>query len=410
MRGETLCLSMPAEQAAADHVCRLARAHWRRGGVFVIDVKAQPRNHEPWKQLRAQVLGSSASQRLLRKRRVVTNAPDAVRYKAAGEEGNQVFLDVVPEECPVMGYNAESPESYPIDLDNLEEIERGDDDAAPDGPEEPEQPVAPPVREPSRQEKEAVEKLHRNLGHPSNASLARTLKVSGAEEHIWRWAKSTFRCPACSSGVLPKPARPATIPRCYAPNVVVAVDLFELPTWNNDGSERYLNVVCLGTNFQMVEKVRTKQPGAVWAALSRSWARTLGFPQIILLDQGTEFLGEFRQNAHDLGILIHTIGARAPYQNGRAERHGALFKTMFQKALWTSPATNSEEFKVLLREVESAKNRLSDRSGFSPAQRMLGETLRTTPTRWWTWSLRASRARWKSDCRRDGLLRKPLLR
>ena len=102
MRGETLCLGMPAGQAAADHVCRLARAHWRRSGVFVIDVKAQPRNHEPWKQLRAQVLGSSASQRLLRKRRVVTNAPDAVRYKAAGEEGNQVFLDVVPEECPVM--------------------------------------------------------------------------------------------------------------------------------------------------------------------------------------------------------------------------------------------------------------------------------------------------------------------
>ena len=68
----------------------------------MIDVKAQPRNHEPWKQLRAQVLGSSASQRLLRKRRVVTNASDAVRYKAAGEEGNQVFLDVVPEECPVM--------------------------------------------------------------------------------------------------------------------------------------------------------------------------------------------------------------------------------------------------------------------------------------------------------------------
>eukprot|EP00439_Symbiodinium_sp_Y106_P031351 s637_g3.t1 len=56
---------------------------------------------ESWHRI-GDVLGSSASQRLLRKRRVVTNASDAVRYKAAGEEGNQVFLDVVPEECPVM--------------------------------------------------------------------------------------------------------------------------------------------------------------------------------------------------------------------------------------------------------------------------------------------------------------------
>ncbi|CAE7826816.1 Kcnh5, partial [Symbiodinium necroappetens] len=180
------------------------------------------------------------------------------------------------------------------------------------------------------------------------------------------------------SGVLPKPARPATVPKSFAPNVVVAIDLFELPAWNGEGTDRYLNAVCLGTNFQLVEKVRSKQPGAVWAALARGWARVLGFPQIILLDQGTEFLGEFRQNAHDMGVLVHTIGARAPFQNGRCERHGALFKTMMQKAVWSCPPTSSDDFKLLLREVESAKNRLSDRSGFSPAQRMLGETPRTT--------------------------------
>ncbi|CAE7242722.1 engB [Symbiodinium sp. CCMP2592] len=295
-------------------------------------------------QLRAQVLGSSAAQRLLRKRRFVTNAGDQTRYKAAGDLTDQAFSGAVPEECPVLGYDKEAPQSYPIDLTTWRRSNGTRAKRRPKG----------------------------------KRAIKGTLKVSGAEEHIWRWAKSTFRCPACSSGVLPKPARPATIPRCYAPNVVVAVDLFELPTWNNDGSERYLNAVCLGTNFQMVEKVRSKQPGAVWAALARSWARVLGFPQIILLDQGTEFLGEFRQNAHDLGILIHTIGARAPRQNGRAERHGALFKAMFQKALWANPATSSEDYKVLLREVESAKNRLSDRSGFSPAQRMLGETPRTT--------------------------------
>eukprot|EP00439_Symbiodinium_sp_Y106_P022548 s9367_g2.t2 len=94
MRGGTLCLAMSAEPDAAEHVCRLARALWRRGGTFVIEVTAQPKNHEPWKQLRAQVLGS------LRKRRIVTNAGDSVRYKAASEKGNQAF-DAAPEESLV---------------------------------------------------------------------------------------------------------------------------------------------------------------------------------------------------------------------------------------------------------------------------------------------------------------------
>ena len=53
---------------------------------------------------------------------------------------------------------------------------------------------------------------------------------------------------------------------------------------------------------------------------------------VLLLDQGTEFLGEFRDRANQFGILIHAIGARAPRQNGR-ERHGDLFKAMMEKTL-----------------------------------------------------------------------------
>ena len=379
MSGAVLHMKLPKEPHQVDHVCRLARAQWKRGGAFVIEVPDQPVRRDAWKRLRSQVQGSSASQRLFRKRRLVSNVADQVRCQAADADDLMVFCRAPVEQNPEPNFENTVAETYTIDLDNLEEIERGEDEAAvPEDPAGEEAVSSPPVREPTKQEKEAVEKLHRNLGHPSNSSLARTLKVSGAEEHIWRYAKTGFRCPACSSGVLPKPARPATIPKSFAPNVVIAIDLFEFPAWNGEGTDRYLNAICLGTNFQLVEKVRSKQPGAIWAALARGWARILGFPQIILLDQGTEFLGEFRQNAHDMVVLVHCIGARAPYQNGRCERLGALFKTMLQKALWSCPPTSSEDFKLLLREVESAKNRLSDRSGFSPSQRMLGETPRTT--------------------------------
>ena len=132
-------------------------------------------------------------------------------------------------------------------------------------------------------------------------------------------------------------------------------------------------MVCLGTNYQLIEKVRSKEPLVVWLAFMRSWARFLGFPQVLLLDQGTEF-----DRASRFGILLHTIGARAPHQNGRCERHGGLFKAMVEKARWSNPPASPEDLKLLVREVEAAKNCLSDRSGYSPAQRMIGETPKPT--------------------------------
>ena len=76
-------------------------------------------------------------------------------------------------------------------------------------------------------------------------------------------------------------------------------------------------------------------------------------------------------------MVVHTIGARAPWQNGRCERHGGLFKLMFEKARWHNPPASEDDHRLLLREVKAAKNRLFNRAGFSPAQRMLGHTPRT---------------------------------
>ena len=109
---------------------------------------------------------------------------------------------------------------------------------------------------------------------------------------------------------------------------------------------------------------------------SRS-GRLLGWPQILISDQGTEFLGEFKAKCSDLGIILRTIGARAPHQQGRTERHGALFKAVFQKAVWGCPPSDHYEWRLLLRETEAAKNKSFNRSGFSPTQRMMGHSPRS---------------------------------
>ena len=85
-------------------------------------------------------------------------------------------------------------ESFPIDLDNLEQIEF--DEPVPDAGAEEEEPAdpEPEVKQPTEREKEGIMKLHRNLGHPDKATLARVLRVGGAPEYSWKWVYLRVGC------------------------------------------------------------------------------------------------------------------------------------------------------------------------------------------------------------------------
>ena len=73
------------------------------------------------------------------------------------------------------------------------------------------------------------------------------------------------------------------------------------------------------------------------------------------------------------GIVTFRIAARAPWQQGRVERHGGLMKELIEKCRNELPPTSMTELVVIVRECECAKNRFSNRSGFSPMQRMTGQ-------------------------------------
>eukprot|EP00439_Symbiodinium_sp_Y106_P027607 s1170_g3.t1 len=334
----------------------MVRAQWRRGGAFSILISKHAPATAALKQLKNHVCKTSAAYLLFRQKGILTNGSDEERYKLAKKD-QEILGTTLAEEFS---------ETF------VEEDQGG---AEAEYPEPPGSDPAVPVREPSREQKDALQRIHQNLGHPDAATLARTLRVGGAPEYLWKWAKQHCRCPACVSGARPKAPRPTAVPRSYAPNAVVAVDLFHMPSWDNQGEkELFLNMVDLGTNFQMIERIPSKEAVVVWKAMSRTWGRFLGWPQMILCDQGTEFLGQFKDKCHELGIILHTIGD----QNGRCERHGALWKMLFERAKWINAPASLDEWKLLIRETEAAKNRLSDRSGFSPAQRMLGQTPRVS--------------------------------
>ena len=121
------------------------------------------------------------------------------------------------------------------------------------------------------------------------------------------------------------------------------------------------------------ELLESKEPDEVWAALWRCWMRTFGVPEILTCDAGKEFAAGFCKRATACGIVTYQVGARAPWQNGKAERHGAHYKELLDKARSEVVVTSTAELRLLMQEVEQAKNRFSNRSGFSPVQRQIGQ-------------------------------------
>ena len=74
--------------------------------------------------------------------------------------------------------------------------------------------------------------------------------------------------------------------------------------------------------------------------------------------------------------MIHFCDARSPWQNARTEHAGGLYKEKLERLLQDAGVTDRAEFEVAVAETCAARNRLMDRSGFSPDQRTFGCSLR----------------------------------
>ena len=167
-----------------------------------------------------------------------------------------------------------------------------------------------------------VSKTHVNLGHPSKDIVLFVFFVPGESER----KKCNLREPCFAKST----TRPAIVPKCYRPGIAaVGMDLFYILV--NQKSLPVLNIMDLGTNYQMIQLIGNKSPFTIWRAFWKTWCRTFGMPQYISLDAGLEFRGDFTQ-CPDFGTLVFRAAARSPWQQGKVDRHGGLMKTMIEKA------------------------------------------------------------------------------
>eukprot|EP00959_Pyramimonas_sp_CCMP1952_P211250 4421223-Pyramimonas_sp.AAC.1 len=156
-------------------------------------------------------------------------------------------------------------ESYPADVEEGEALE-GDPDpegVAQDRPFE----IAPKVRR-------LIHKVHVNLGHPHKDVFLKVLRGAQAKPEVLKFVHDEYRRGDCAAHSRPASSRFVAVPRTLEFNRIIASDTFYV-TFKLEQMP-FLNIICHGANYQVVEMYDGTALGA-WRAFMRAWMRAFSF-------------------------------------------------------------------------------------------------------------------------------------
>ena len=202
-------------------------------------------------------------------------------------------------------------------------------------------------------EKEVGQNIHNNCGHPSKEDFLRVLRLSRAWPEVLDYVRREFECPACAAkGHLSKPGLPAALPRTIRFNETLGVDLFEIES--PDGSKIvFCSMMCWDTLYQLCIPVLDKTAGTVAKCIAGRWIQYFGPPMLVIADQGKELVGtQFKEFTNANSIFLQIIDVRAPWQNGRTERHGDIYKRIFERARWMHSTSSPVALQHLAMELQ----------------------------------------------------------
>jgi len=283
---------------------------------------------------------------------MVSTVPGSVKkqilqqYRPQHVRFSQCFpieLDTIPEESSDPPESGRSPggteedSGEPRPEDWIGDIDVTDD-AAPLSDDDDDNDTLPTTDDnfqPTAQQIRDLKIAHDNCGHPTAPDFARMLKLGNAKPELVKWVKHNFKCDACEANKRPRSKRPSAVPKSYRFNHVVGLDLLEKR--NHERIKHfYLNCLCWGTSLQQVKRLKgdnRKTAENVWNTFTDTWVRVYGCPDVIVLDPGCEFYAYFTEQAQARGITILPIDRESPWQNGRTERAGGLWKSQLSIAM-----------------------------------------------------------------------------
>ena len=227
----------------------------------------------------------------------------------------------------------------------------------------------------SKEHQQAVIKAHTNLGHPSSERLKMLFRQQGIDASIIDGVDD-LRCSTCAIQSRPKVSRTATIRNAIDFNDRIAVD--GLKFTNQQGQVFHLyHIVDIGTSFHTAIIAPSRTSDNAIQCLIQAWLCWAGAPVELVIDSASELNSEtFMGFLQQYNIRCITTVPDAHWQNGRAERHGAILEDMLKKIDQEYPINSYSQLQRCLWHATQAKNASSLRRGFSPEILVFGKGTR----------------------------------
>lgn len=99
------------------------------------------------------------------------------------------------------------------------------------------------------------------------------LKAAGAKDEVRDFVKNEFQCSQCMKQQRPVPDKKAACPKSFSFNKLVSSFLGK--------THAFINVICMGTNFQQIAILPNYTGGPPNAIFSRIWIQPFGLPETL---------------------------------------------------------------------------------------------------------------------------------
>ena len=228
----------------------------------------------------------------------------------------------------------------------------------------------------------AIRRLHRQFGHAPRKVLLNLLRAAKVDPQYLDGLR-LLRCNECEENAPRRSAHSTSLPENYVFNHTLGIDLLEV-TDATGTKFQVLNMICLGTCFQLAEIVR-QGPGQASSAkcleaIQRRWITWAGHPKALKCDRGLHNRGVLARYMAAHGVDVTHAPLETPEAIGRVERHGGIIKGMARKVISQTQPRGWLEMQQVLDETCLTKNSLLRQGGYSPAQWVLGRAPRELPS------------------------------
>ena len=216
--------------------------------------------------------------------------------------------------------------------------------------------------------------LHVQFGHPTNTTLQRILRRQGALPEAIDGA-DLLSCDSCGDSIRRRRPKPVRLPGRYVFNHHLLIDVF----YGKDvvgESFAFLNIIDDATGYQVVSCLgQARGPPASKAVLRHFltvWSSWAGLPYSAQVDRGKEYLAYFSDHLKTYGVEQETVPLEAPWQNGKVERAGALWKEILYKTVQEMQLQGLDDMILATTIITQCRNSFPRPNGYSPSQWVLG--------------------------------------